>query len=58
MNTLDLIAAKTATLPAQQQAEILRYVLALSGEPAYVEPQRPERTQIILQKTWGGVGTS
>ncbi|BBL76722.1 hypothetical protein [Methylomagnum ishizawai] len=54
MNTLDLIAA--AALPPGQQAEILRYVLALAGEPSPVEAQGPERTQTILRRAWGAWG--
>jgi hypothetical protein len=56
MNTTEMIAARVAGLPPTQQAEILRYVLALAGEPAYPEPQSPERTEAILSSAWGAWG--
>ncbi len=56
MNTTDLIAAKVAGLPPIRQAEILRYILALGGEPSYIEPHSLERTEAILQRTWGAWG--
>jgi hypothetical protein len=56
MNITDLITAKVVNLPPDHQAEVLRYVLALTGEPPYPEPHNPERTVVILQRTWGAWG--
>ena len=56
MNLTDLISAKLVDLPPNHQAEVLRYVLALTGEPSYPEPHTPERTTGILQRTWGAWG--
>ena len=56
MNVTDLITAKVVDLPPNHQAEVLRYVLALTGEPPYPEPHNPERTAVILQRTWGAWG--
>ena len=56
MNITDLITAKVFDLPPDHQAEVLRYVLALTGEPPYPEPYNSERTADILQRTWGAWG--
>ena len=56
MNITDLISAKVADLPLNHQAEVLRYVLALTGEPPYPESHNPERTAVNLQRTWGAWG--
>ncbi len=46
MNITGLITAKVVNLPPDHQAEVLRYVLALIGEPPYPEPHNPERTAV------------
>ncbi len=56
MNITDLISAKVVDLPPNHQAEVLRYVLALTGEPSYPEPHNPEQTAVILQRAWGAWG--
>ncbi len=56
MNITDLISAKVVDLPPDHQAEVLRYVLALTGDPLYPEPHNPKRTAVILQRTWGAWG--
>jgi len=56
MNIPDLNTAKVVALPPNHQAEVLRYVLALTGEPPYLGPHNLERTADILQKTWGAWG--
>ena len=56
MKTTELIAAKVAGLRPIRQAEILRYIQGLDGEPSYIEPHAPERTEAILQRTWGAWG--
>ncbi len=53
MNITDLITAKVVDLPPDHQAEVLRYVLSLAGEPHYPETHNPKRTEVILQRTWG-----
>ncbi len=52
MNITDLITSKVVNLPPNYQVEVLRFVLTLTGEPPYPEPYNPERTAVILQRTW------
>ena len=56
MNIPDLISAKVVDLPPNHQAEVLRYVLALTGELSYSETHNSERRSVILQRTWGAWG--
>jgi hypothetical protein len=54
----DLIAAKVAGLPLDRQAEILRYVEAVAGEPACRASLSSEQREDILRRAWGAWGAT
>lgn len=58
MQYAELIAEKVNKLPSDRQAEILRYVEALAGEPANREEFSQDQIGAILERTWGAWGTS
>lgn len=58
MQYAELIAEKVNKLPSNRQAEILRYVEALAGEPANREAFFQDQISAILERAWGAWGTS
>jgi hypothetical protein len=56
MHYAEMIAEKAALLPFEQQAEILRYIEAVAGQPVSREAHTIEQSGIILQQAWGAWG--
>ena len=56
MGYADLISSKVARLPADRQAEVLRYVEAVAGEPSARGQHSPDQADAILQQAWGAWG--
>ena len=55
MHYAELCREKIAVLPADRQAEILRYIEAVAGEPSCREPHSPQQAK-ILREAWGAWG--
>jgi len=55
MHYAELCRDKIAVLPTEQQAEILRYIEAVAGEPTCRGIHSPERDK-ILREAWGAWG--
>lgn len=53
MGYADLISSKVARLPVDRQAEVLRYVEAVEGEPSARGQHLPDQADAILQRAWG-----
>ena len=58
MQYAELIAEKVAVLPHERQAEILRYIEALAGEPASREQYTGDQIEAVSQRAWGAWGQS
>jgi hypothetical protein len=56
MRYADLIWNKIARLSADRQAEVLRYIDAVEGEPSTRGQHSPDQTDTILQQAWGAWG--
>jgi len=56
MGYVDLISSKVARLPADRQAEVLRYIEAVEGEPSARGQHSPDQADAILQRAWGAWG--
>jgi hypothetical protein len=56
MDYADLISSKVARLPVDRQAEVLRYVEAVEGEPSARGQHSPDQADAILQRAWGAWG--
>ncbi len=52
----NLISSKVARLPVDRQAEVLRYVEAVEGEPSARGQYSPDQADAILQRAWGAWG--
>ncbi len=53
MSYAELISSKVTRLPPDRQAEVLRYVEAIAGEPSARGQHSPDETDAILQQAWG-----
>lgn len=56
MRYADLIWSKITRLSPDRQAEVLRYIDAIEGEPSTRGRHSPDQIDAILQQAWGAGG--